>query len=241
MKRKIISAICLLVLMIMPIFLQACEGTTTRFEVVSLDIVPPTVISSEKAIVRAEIKNSGTSLKTYTMPLMVNGIADNRKSISLAPGAKETIEFALVRSKPGTYKIAIGERSSTLEVRKAIPADFKISNLEISPAAADVGEKIVITAKIANTGGSQGSYVADLKIDGVVSQTEKLTIPAGTDYTQIFGLCADFPGTYQVNLGGLTGEFVVKSPVVVIPVPGRNSTFPTPTPTSKPSNRPCRT
>ena len=218
MKKRTLGIICLLALMIMSIFLQACQEATARFEVVSLDIVPQVVTSGEKATVRAEIKNSGTSLETYTVPLMVNGVADSRKSVTLTPGAKETIEFSLVRSKPGSYKIAIGERSSTLEVQKTIPATFKISNLEISPAAADVGEKIVITAKVANTGGSQGSYVAELKIDGDTYQTEKVIMAPGTDYMLVFKVSADSPGTYPVSLGELTGKFVINESVKPIQV-----------------------
>ena len=215
MKRIVIGVMCLLALMVIPIFMQACEEAA-KFEVVSLDVHPSTVTSGEKVTVRAEIKNICKNLETYTVPLMVNGIADNRKSITLKPGATEVIEFSIARSAPGIYNIAIGERSSTFVVQKVIPAAFKVSDLEISPTTANVGERIVISAKVTNAGGTQGDYVAELKIDGSTIQVEKLTLLAGTDYTQIFGVCADFPGTYEVALAGLTGAFTVLQPVIPV-------------------------
>ena len=213
MKRKFASSIGLLALMIIPVFLQACGGADTKFEVVSLDIVPPKVTVGQKLIVRAEVRNNDSKLGTYNMPLMVNGVADSRKTVMLPPGATEIIEFPLVKHKAGLYEISIWERNSTLEVQEVIPPAFELSELEMNPAEADIAEKIVISVKIANTGGSQGSYTAELKIDGLTNQTEKIIMAAGTESMLVFKVCADFSGTYEVAIGELTGEFVVVEPI----------------------------
>ena len=212
MNKRIIGIIFLLVSITIPGFLQACQETLPTFEVLSLDITPPKITIGEKATVEVEIRNSNAKLDTYNVPLMVNGVADDRKSVTLTPGATELITFVLTRSQAGTYRISVGNKESTLVVEKPLPPDFRLSNLEINPTEVDTGEKVIITAKIANTGGTQGSYTAELKVDGVTNQTEKIIIPAGTDYMLVFKIYKDLPGTYKVSLGGLTGQFSVKEP-----------------------------
>ena len=212
MNKRIIGIIFLLVSITIPGFLQACQETLPTFEVLSLDITPPKITIGEKATVEVEIRNSNAKLDTYNVPLMVNGVADDRKSITLAPGATELITFMLTRSHAGSYRISVGNKESTLVVEKPLPPDFRLSNLEINPTEVDTGEKVVITAKIANVGGTQGRYTAELKVDDCTVQTEKIIIPAGTDYMLVFKISRDLPGTYIVALGDLTGQFVVKEP-----------------------------
>jgi len=235
MKRKTIGAICLLALIVSLGLLQACAEAQPSFEALSLDITPPKITTGEKATVEVEIRNSNAKLDTYNVPLMVNGVADDRKSITLAPGATELITFTLTKNQAGTYRISVGSKESNLVVENLLPPDFRLSNLEINPAAAEIGDIIIITAEIANTGGAKGSYIAELKIDGDTYQTEKVIMAPGTDYMLVFKVSADSPGTYPVSLGELTGKFVINEPVRPIQV--NNPECPPPAPGSK---RPVR-
>jgi hypothetical protein len=226
MKRKTIGAICLLALIVSLGLLQACAEAQPSFEVLSLDITPSKITPGEKVTVEVEISNSNAKVDTYNVPLMVNGVADDRKIITLAPGATELITFTLTRSQAGTYRISVGNKESTLVVEKLLPPDFRLSNLEINPSKVDSGEKVVITAKIANVGGTQGRYTAELKVDDCTVQTEEVTVAAGADSILSFGICADLPGTYTVTLGELTGKFMVAVPIQPIPPNNPSSTPP---------------
>ena len=230
MKKRVAGLILLLVFIAIPGFLQACQETPPAFEVLSLNITPPKVATGEKATVEVEIINSNAKVDTYNVPLMVNGVADDRKSITLAPGATELVTFTLARSQAGTYRISVGNKESTLVVERLLPPDFRLSNLEINPGKVDSGEKVVVTAKITNAGGTQGSYTTELKVDDCTVQTEKVTLAAGADSTLSFGICADLPGTYTVTLGELTGNFIVT--VSFQPVPPSN-------PSTPPDDYPC--
>jgi hypothetical protein len=232
MKRKGIAAICLLVLIVIPGFLQACRGAQPTFEVLSLNITPPKVATGEKATVEVEIINSNAKVDTYNVPLMVNGVADDRKSITLAPGETKLLTFTLARSQPGTCRISVGNKESTLVVEKLLPPDFRLSNLEVNPGKVDSGEKVIITAKIVNAGGTQGIYTAELKVDDCTVETEEVTLAAGADSILSFGICADLPGNYTVTLGELTGNFMVAVPIQ--PIPPSNST------NNPPPASPCR-
>jgi hypothetical protein len=212
MNKKTIGTIVLLVLIGMSGLLQACQKAPPLFETLSLDIMPPKVTTGEKATVEVEIRNSNAKMDKYNVPLMVNGVADDRKSITLAPGDTELITFILTKSQAGTYRVSVGNKEATLVVENPSPPDFRLSGLNINPSEVDTCEKVTVTAKVANVGGTQGTYTAELKIDGITDQTEKITISAGADYMLILEVCRGLPGTYAVALGDLAGQFTVKEP-----------------------------
>lgn len=234
MNKKIAVIISLLILTAISGLLQACAEAQPGFEVLSLHITPPKITTVEKATIEVEIRNNDSKETTYNVPLMVNGVADDRRSLTLAPGATESITFTLTRSHPGTYSISVGSSESTLVVEKPSPPEFRLSDLEVNPDEVEVGDNVFVTAKISNIGGTQGSYTAELKIDGITIEKEQLTISAGADYKLVFKLCKCLPGTYKVTLGYLASQFVVNEP----PRPVTNYTPPS---SSSPTTTPCST
>ena len=221
MNKRTIGVICLLALMIMSSLLLACVEAHPSYEVVSLNITPTRIATGEKVTIEVEIRNTNSETDIYIIPLMVNGVADSRQSVTLAPGASELLTFSLTINHSGIYKISVGSKESTLTVQKPSPPDWRLSNLEINPSEVNIGENVVITAELTNIGGSQGSYTAELKIDDITNQVEKLIISAGTDYMLVFKISKGLPGTYKVALGDLSGQFTVKeppSPVFDVPI-----------------------
>ena len=89
------------------------------------------------------------------------------------------------------------------------PAAFSVSNLRIEPSEPNAGEKATVSAAVKNTGGSEGSYTAELKVNGVTEDSQNLTILAGGSVNVTFNVSKDTPGVYQVALGNVTGQFVV--------------------------------
>jgi hypothetical protein len=221
MIKKAALIISLLLIITIPSFLLSCVEAHPSYEVVSLKMTPTKIATGEKVTIEVEVKNINSETDTYNVPLMVDGVADDRKEITLAPGQTELLTFELTRSHTGSYKISVGSKESTLTVQKPSPPDFRLSNLEINPTEVNIGENVVVTAKLTNIGGSQGSYTAELKIDGITNQAEKLIISAGADYMLVFKVSKGLPGTYKVALGDLSGQFSVKeppSPLFDIPV-----------------------
>jgi hypothetical protein len=220
MKRKTIGTICLLLVASLG-FWQACVQAHPSYGVVSFKVTPMRIATGEKVTIKAEVQNVNSETDTYNIPLMVNGVADSRKSVTLAPGQSELLTFELTRSQAGSYRISVGDRESILTVEKPSPPDLRFSNLVISPEEVDVCESVTITATVKNIGGSRGSYTAELKVDGITNQAEKVTLSAGADCMLCFKVAKGLPGTYKVALGDLSGQFTVKepaSPVFDIPV-----------------------
>ena len=212
MNKRTIVAICLLTVAASLGFLLACVEAHSSYEVLSFNMTPPSIATGEKVTIEAQVRNINSKTDIFNIPLMVNGVANDRKSITLAPGETEPLTFELTINHAGSYKISIADKESTLIVENPPPSDFRLSNLVINPTEADVGKDVVVTAQITNVGGSQGSYTAELKIDGITDQTEKLTIPAGAEYMLVFKVSKGLAGTYTVTLGELSGQLTVKEP-----------------------------
>jgi hypothetical protein len=229
MNKKIAGIILILVLIAMPGLIQACAEAHPSYEVLSLKMTPTNTITGEKVTIEAEVKNTNSETDTYNVPLMVDRVADSRQSVTLDPGQTKLLTFELTRSHPGVYTVSVGDIESILTVEKSSPANFQLSDLQIYPARVDICDSVSVAAKLQNIGDKQGTYSAELKIDGVTNQTQKLTLSAGDICPLCFKVAKGLPGTYKVTLGDLSGQFVVEeppTPVFDIPVapcpPGSN-------------------
>ncbi len=138
--------------------------------------------------------------------------------------------FTTTTDTPGTFTVGVNELTGTLVVEK--PAAFVVNNLSITPAQVEPGKEVTITAVITNTGDATGSYDVNLKIDNSVVTTKKVTLKAAASETVIFTTIKSESGTYNVDVNGLRGAFVVNAPSSP-PVPPTTVTMePTPTPTA---------
>lgn len=218
MTTKVTRVLFLFLFTMLSSSLQACQEPSKGLEVLSLEITPREVLTGEKANIKAEVRNDSDKMGKYDIPLMVNGIADNRKYVTLAPGGTEKIEFSLRRDQAGVYAVRIGEQNSTLEVREPIPATFKLSKLDINPTESEVNGKIIIRADIANIGEAKGKYTAEWKINGALTKTEEMVMLPGSTSFFVFTVSPNSPGAYTVNLGELTGQFTVVAPIIPIEI-----------------------
>lgn len=93
-------------------------------------------------------------------------------------------------------------------------AEFQISNLVIEPREVLVGDSVVVSADIENTGGRTGEYQATLTVNGNAQETRNLKVPAGNIQSVSFTVTPTSSGEYKVLLGGLTGIFVAKEGIL---------------------------
>jgi phosphodiesterase/alkaline phosphatase D-like protein len=91
------------------------------------------------------------------------------------------------------------------------------SSLKINPSEATSGENVSISVTVLNSGGASGTYELVLRINGLIEKTREATVPAGASQEVIFNVTKEVAGTYQVDINGLTGSFVVtKNPVSTV-------------------------
>jgi len=86
---------------------------------------------------------------------------------------------------------------------------FEISGLVISPAEANTGQTITISATIYETANISGIYEGTLKINDMVEETKPVSVGPLANAKITFTVSKNVAGTYSVDLDGLTGSFTV--------------------------------
>jgi beta-lactamase superfamily II metal-dependent hydrolase len=89
---------------------------------------------------------------------------------------------------------------------------LEVSNLNISPEEIKPGDTVAVTAEARNIGVRRGTYELELKVNGIVEQSEGVTLDGGETTTISFSIEKDIEGSYSVELTGLTGTFEVIEP-----------------------------
>ena len=93
----------------------------------------------------------------------------------------------------------------------AKPAEFEVTALDVSPAEVVSGDPADVTVEVENIGGSEGTYIATLELDGVKLETKEVTVPAGAKETVTWRITEGI-GTHQVGVDGLSRSFKVLKP-----------------------------
>jgi hypothetical protein len=119
------------------------------------------------------------------------------------------IDLMIVAAAAGTYLYL---RNQGLIATAAKPAEFKVSDLTITPPEAEEAEPILISANITNVGDLEGTYDANLTINNVLTQNQTVVVPGNnTSVIVEFTVIEETVGNYTVELGGLTGSFKIKA------------------------------
>ena len=186
---------------------------------------PAVVTAGEPITIAADIKNELGEADKYVATLWIDSTIEDMKYITLAKGAITTVVFDVIKSEVGIYKVRVGRQTGSFEVLPAAavkPAAFKVSQLDITPAEIKVGEKVAISAVVANVGETKGSYDVKLKINGKTVDTKTVILDAGESTTVIFSVTEAKAAIYRVRIDSQHSEFSVTKEFhwwwVVIPV-----------------------
>ena len=115
--------------------------------------------------------------------------------------------------EPGMHKLTATktdylDAELNLEVLE-LEAKFEFSNLVVSPLEVKMGRDVTITLDASNTGKAEGEYNVDLMINGNLTESRTVTLDVGNSTTIEFKVAKDEPGTYLVEVNGLSGTFEV--------------------------------
>ncbi len=89
------------------------------------------------------------------------------------------------------------------------PANLVASYLLVSPEQVVPNQQVEISINIGNDGGTTGTRSIALYINGVLEQSQTVSVSAGSAKTVVFTVTKSEPGTYQVMLEGNEGQFTV--------------------------------
>jgi len=90
-----------------------------------------------------------------------------------------------------------------------------VSEFGVAPEQALPDHEITISANICNTGTESATRTVSLSVDGVTEQSQTISLSGGLCQQVTFTISRTIPGTYQVAIDGMTGEFSVLAPETV--------------------------
>ncbi len=88
-------------------------------------------------------------------------------------------------------------------------ATFEVTNLAIEPSETTVGRTVTIKANVTNIGDTEGTYTADLEINGKVRGSQDVTLAAGQTGVVEFTYTPATEGTHTVAVNGKTATLKV--------------------------------
>ena len=91
------------------------------------------------------------------------------------------------------------------------PADFQISDLNVTPSEVEAGEEVTVSVKITNVGGQTGSYTLPLIINQTTEDTKTVPLEKGNSTTTEFKVTKQTPGKYNIEIAGLVDEFTIRA------------------------------
>ena len=110
----------------------------------------------------------------------------------------------------GTETPELTSESASTLILATTPTTFQITDLKINPAEVNPGEEFLITANLANAGDFDATQTIELTVNNSPRLVTEVTMPAGeTGEFRVVGR-EPLSGTYIVNLGDLTAQFVVR-------------------------------
>lgn len=181
-----------------------------------LSVTPAMAAVGEEVEISVKVTNVGDLQGSREVALEVNGAAEAAEEVTLAGGGSATVVFTISRGASGTYGVEVEGLTGTFEVLR--PAEFKVSDLSISPVEIEEGGEVTITVEVSNIGGEEGSYRLELTLDGSVEDEETVTLAGGATTTVSFGVIKG-AGSHVVDIESLTGSFKVTAPTKPPPQP----------------------
>jgi hypothetical protein len=118
------------------------------------------------------------------------------------------IDLIIVAAASGAYFYL---QSQGLIAYAPRDAEFTVTDLTIDPLEAEIFEPIMIRVNLTNSGDLEGTYMANLTINGQPEDNQTIVLPGMNSTMVEFTVIREVPGNYTVELGGLTGSFTLKA------------------------------
>jgi hypothetical protein len=117
------------------------------------------------------------------------------------------IDILIVAVAAGSYFYLTGQGILTQGPK---PAEFTLSDFTIDPPEAEAGEPVVISFNVTNVGETDGNYTALLAINNSTRDNQTISLAASESSLVTFIDTENVEGNYTVQIGDLTGSFLIK-------------------------------
>jgi hypothetical protein len=117
-------------------------------------------------------------------------------STSVLNVTEEAVHFRA--ESPGLSEFAAGAKR----------ARFSVETVDVAVETVEVGDDLRVRVRVANDGGADGTYDAQLLLDETIVKEQSLTIAAGGQRRTLFVHPATDTGTYEIRVNDVAGGTV---------------------------------
>ncbi|MGP8323436.1 MAG: CARDB domain-containing protein, partial [Methanosarcinaceae archaeon] len=176
---------------------------TDETKKMSIEISPDVVYEGTRITISTIKSIGGEAIEDVDVSYDGNSLGTTASDGTISYTVKESGMHKLIATN-----IDFLDAELNLEVL-ALKAKFEFSNLVVSPLEVKAGKDVTITLNASNTGKAGGDYNVDLMINGNLTESKKITLAVNESTTIEFTVAEDEPGTYRVEVNGLSGTFEV--------------------------------
>jgi hypothetical protein len=119
------------------------------------------------------------------------------------------LEDCVIDTDKNTITAPVSHFSTFAVLARTLEASFDITSLKVAPPVIYPDDTVTITATIANTSKISGSYEVTLAIDESVTGVETISLAGYASQQVEFIFTPDKPGTYTINVNGMTAAVTV--------------------------------
>jgi len=215
-------------------------------------VTSPPAPPSQRAIVSAydfgpdgaTFEPAITLTMSYDLEALPERVIENELYIVYWDGLQWLDLESTVDTEANTVSAKISHFTQFAVIGKLAPATpklarFAIYDLSVTPSEVEPAEVVTVSALAANTTDIKREYTVILKINGEEAARKRVILDAKSSQRVSFSVVKNKAGTYEVDVNGLAGSFVVKEAAVApLPVP---SVAPPPTqPAVPPPTQPAK-
>ena len=96
------------------------------------------------------------------------------------------------------------------------PAKMSVSYLDIAPTQVHLNQVVRISGNVCNQGEEDGTKTVTLMVNGHAEQSQTVGVSGGSCKLVVFSVSKALPGTYQVSVDGMQGQFSVLGPPRIV-------------------------
>jgi hypothetical protein len=175
------------------------------------EVIAPTdrrIALDDTPEIKVLVVNRGLFGGTYSGAYAVDGDVQDTVAFPLGGGDGRELTLSLPSGvERGDVLLSLG--GASVAARAVAPPAFAVAPLEIDPAPAKVGDDVVLTTSVKNTGDIGGTFGGSLLVDGEELMAQPVEIAPGQTKDVTYDLTADAQGLYQVQLGDAASKFII--------------------------------
>jgi len=117
-----------------------------------------------------------------------------------APGPLEGVESAAEKER---------------EKRPPLPASVSTCYMALGAYQVLPGQAVQVSVNVCNSGEAKGTQSVVLSVNGAAEQSQTVAVSGGSCKTVVFTVARSVPGTYDIDVNGMHGQFTVLAPRLV--------------------------